>query len=53
MSIIKVAINKSTFGPTKPGSILPENPISEKSNPVINKVKKEPSKTVLNWGMKK
>lgn len=52
MSIVKTAINKATFGPTKPGDILPKNPITERTKPVINKVKKEANKTILNWGMK-
>jgi hypothetical protein len=52
MSIVKTAINKVTFGPTKPGDILPKNPITERTKPVINKVKKEANKTILNWGMK-
>ena len=52
MSIFKLDLNKANFGPTPPGSTLPENPISERNKPVLNKVKKEANKTILNWGMK-
>lgn len=51
MSLIKCAINLSTFGPKAPGDILPLNPFSERKKPILNKVKIKHNETVADWGL--